>query len=96
MVQVWVIIPIAKIHFQGLMPNSKKYWPFSQKMAVLGHTLPIFLVTITVSVTVTVTWFRSCKYSCKLAAKAVAGISVLRLIWLSCQGVPIVGAPPCS
>ena len=24
--------------------------------------------------------------SCKLAAKAVAGISVLKLKWLSCQG----------
>ena len=32
----------------------------------------------------------------KLAAKAVAGISVSTLIWLSCQGVPLVGAPPCS
>ena len=30
----------------------------------------------------------------KLAAKAVAGISVLTLKWLSCQGVPLVGAPP--
>ena len=28
--------------------------------------------------------------SCKLAAKAVAGISVLTLKWLSCQGVPLV------
>ena len=34
--------------------------------------------------------------SFKLAAKAVAGISVLTLKWLSCQGVPLVGAPPCS
>ena len=30
------------------------------------------------------------------AAKAVAAISVLTLKWLSCQGVPLVGAPPCS
>ena len=30
--------------------------------------------------------------SCKLTAKAVAGISVLTLKWLSCQGVPLVGA----
>ena len=29
--------------------------------------------------------------SCKLAAKAVAGISVLTLKLLSCQGVPLVG-----
>ena len=36
--------------------------------------------------------------SCKLAAQAVAGIGVLTLKWLSCQGqgVPLVGAPPCS
>ena len=34
--------------------------------------------------------------SCKLAAKAVAGISVLTLKWLGCQGVPLIGAPPCS
>ena len=32
----------------------------------------------------------------KLAAKAVAGISVLTLKWLSCQGVPLVGSPLCS
>ena len=34
--------------------------------------------------------------SCKLAAMAVAGISVLTLKWLSCQGVPLEGTPPCS
>ena len=34
--------------------------------------------------------------SCKLAAQAVAGIGVLTLKWLSCQEVPLVGAPPCS
>ena len=33
---------------------------------------------------------------CKLAAYAVAGIGALTLKWLSCQGVPFVGAPPCS
>ena len=33
---------------------------------------------------------------CKLADKAVVGISVLTLKWLSCQGVPLVGAPLCS
>ena len=33
--------------------------------------------------------------SFKLAAK-VAGISVLTLKCLSCQGVPLVGAPPCT
>ena len=32
----------------------------------------------------------------KQAAKAVAGISVLKIKWLSCLGVPLVGAPPCS
>ena len=34
--------------------------------------------------------------SYKLAAKAFAGISVLTLKWLSCHGVSLVGAPPCT
>ena len=34
--------------------------------------------------------------SCKLAAKAVAGISFLTLKWLSWQGIPLEGAHPCS
>ena len=34
--------------------------------------------------------------SCKIAAMAVAGICVLTIKWLSCQGVPFVEAPSCG
>ena len=37
-------------------------------------------------------WVGVIEHSCKLAAKAAAGISVLTLKWLSCQGVPLVTA----